>query len=122
MAGIEDFAETIQQQMDDYYNEIQDNIDKATDIVAKEAVSELKLNSPERSGEYAKGWKRKKYKHHQVIYNAKRGEITAPLEHGHAKRGGGRVEAKPHIKPIEEIAKEQFEDLVVAIVAEGVRL
>lgn len=122
MVKVEELAETIQQQMDDYYNEIQDSIDKATDIVVKEAVSELKENSPVNTGVYAKGWKRKKYAHKQVIYNAKKGEITAPLEYGHAKRDGDRVDARPHIKPIEEIAKEQFEDLVVAIVAEGLRL
>ena len=122
MPGIEDLADAIQQEVNDYYDELQESIDKAVDIVAKEAESELKENSPERTGEYARGWRRKKYKYRQVVYNAKKPNLTAPLEYGHARRDGDRVDARPHIKPIEEIAKEQIEDLTITIISEGLRL
>ena len=120
--SIDDFADEIASELEAYSQELQENFDEAVDIVGKECVDNLKESSPAQTGEYAKGWRRKKYKHRQVVYNGKKPWATAPLEYGHAKKGGGRVEAVPHIKKCEEIAQEDLENLFVSIVSEGVRL
>lgn len=76
-------------------------------------MAELKATSPKsknkrRSGQYAKSWTKKKRGKMIIIHN-KEYQLTHLLEKGHAKRGGGRVEAKVHILPVELNLKESAE-------------
>ncbi len=86
---------------------------KAVKQAIKETATEVKNDIAEhapvgRSGRYAKSWRTRKTGETltsvtYTVYAGKDGYSLAHLlEFGHAKRGGGRTRAKPHIKNAEE--------------------
>ena len=67
---------------------------------------DISQNAPKRTGVYKKSWATKKTKETSnslvmTVHSKNRYQIAHLLEHGHAKRGGGRVAAIPHIEPAE---------------------
>ena len=69
--------------------------------------SEIQANAPRDSGKYAKSWtvkvtKESPHSLELTIHSRDRYRLTHLLEHGHAKRNGGRVPGKAHIAPAEE--------------------
>lgn len=96
--------------------------DLATDVMkgcVKKAGNTVKKktqeNAPVKSGKYGKSWavKRQREISHMlevVVHSKDRYQLTHLLEKGHAKRGGGRVKAFPHIGPAEEKGIRELED------------
>ena len=113
---IDQLSDEITKTLATYTEEIEDGLEEAKKRVAKEAVRVLKATSPKSSGTYAKGWRVTEQDGAMVIHNAKRGSLTHLLEHGHAKRGGGRVAGKAHIAPVEEEAIRSFEQAVEKVI------
>lgn len=70
------------------------------------------------TGKYANGWtstyEEGRLSAQGVIYNKAAPGLPHLLEHGHAKRGGGRVPGRVHIAPVEEKLTEEFEKAVKA--------
>lgn len=104
-----------------YIDECEQGISEIEGKVAKEAVRKLKTNSPKNpksSGHngkhYADDWyvdsKSKKHYDHYIIAN-RQYQLTHLLEYGHdIIRNGvkvGDAPAEPHIKQVEEWAKEE---------------
>lgn len=109
---ISKLAAEITKQVEIYTTEVQEKVTKATNDVTKEGVSLLKIKSPDLTGDYRKGWARKKDGTGYTIHNKTDYQLTHLLEHGHAKVGGGRVAARVHIRPVEEKIVADFEELV----------
>lgn len=68
---------------------------------------DIQTNAPKRTGRYKKSWAVKKTAESSnsitmTIHSKDRYQIAHLLEHGHAKRGGGRVAGREHIAPAEE--------------------
>lgn len=112
MTNINNLSDEIANQVKIYTKQVKEEIEAAKEDVSKELVSELKRDSPEKTGSYKKGWKIKKEKKSNKIHNKTDYQLTHLLEHGHAKKDGGRVQAKIHIAPNEEKAVREFLDRI----------
>ncbi len=114
-------ATTIAESLRTYTDDVKHGIADAVRTTAKETAVVLRKTSPEMTGEYAKSWTfRTLWPGHAVVY-AKLYQLTHLLEKGHAKRGGGRVRAYPHIGVAEDFAIQQVENRVEDIIREASR-
>ena len=91
----------------EYGDEVEREVAEAIPDVADNVVRELYETSPNKTGDYAKGWTysyvTSKYGTVTVkVHNATDWQLTHLLEWGHAIKRGGRtvgfVKAYPHIK------------------------
>ncbi|MEX0375689.1 HK97 gp10 family phage protein [Bacillus sp. S4] len=112
MLNMNDFASEIARELQRYANLVEEDMEAAKEKVADDLVEELKQKSPKDTGKYAKGWRKKKDGDAIVVHNALKPQVTHLLENGHAKAGGGRVQAQVHIRPAEEKAINDFTELV----------
>ena len=119
--SIDELSNAVMEQLEEYRELATDEMKKAVKDAGKTVKQEINASAPVRTGRYAKSWQSKttaeSYSDIEVtVYSPKRYMLAHLLEHGHAKRGGGRVRAIPHIKPAEELGEEQLErDLTRAL-------
>lgn len=103
MVKTEELAVEIARAIAEYTDGVASAIEAEVDATSKAIVDDIKANAPRKTGEYAKGWTRRKGTQpgtiSYTIYNRKKPQLTHLLEHGHVKKGGGRVEGRPHIGP-----------------------
>jgi hypothetical protein len=97
----------------DYEIDISREVQQAAKEVASEAAKKLRKASPKKKkggGKYAKGWAVKRGEGSGYVVYGMHGtyQLAHLLEHGHAKRNGGRTAAVVHIKPVEDWATEEL--------------
>ena len=104
MEGLTEYAELAADVM-------KDCVKKAGNTVKKETQA----GAPVRTGKYKRSWAVKRQRETSstlevVVHSRNRYQLTHLLEKGHAKRGGGRVKAVPHIAPAEEKGVRELEE------------
>lgn len=119
---IDKLALTIEQELRLYSREVLEALNRESDKIAKDGVKALREASPKRTGRYAKGWTVRSERRfgkptRYIIHNKDLPGLAHLLEHGHAKRGGGRVQGQPHITPVEKEVTEAY----LAAVEEAIR-
>ncbi|MCM3628801.1 phage head closure protein [Paenibacillus glycanilyticus] len=121
--SIDDLAKEITKAIAEYTADVTKGIEKEIDDSSKLAVKAISDNSPERTTMYAKGWRRKKITSggtvKYIVYNKAKPGLTHLLEFGHVKRGGGRVEAKPHIRKQYDAIVPKMLDRIKSIIKNG---
>lgn len=115
---IDNLAKTIMEGLQEYADVASEDVKTAVRKAGKNVKTEISANAPKRTGAYAKSWAVKTQKEtanslEVVVHSKNRYQIAHLLEHGHAKRGGGRVAGIPHIAPAEENAVKQLEEDIV---------
>nr|DAN12883.1 MAG TPA: putative tail component [Caudoviricetes sp.] len=111
-------------QLDDYAELTTEGMKKAVNDAGKTVKKEIQANAPVKSGKYAKSWTVKKTdesstKLEVTVHSKNRYQLAHLLEHGHAKRNGGRTYAQPHIAPAEEVGIEQLEKDIERCIKDG---
>src|SRR5690625_6288416 len=100
--NIDGLSNEIAKTLTTYTKEKKEGIEKEKKKAAQKGAKTLRETSPKKTGRYAKGWGSTKKGKTYIIRNRTDYQLTHLLEKGHAKRGGGRVAGRPHIKPVEE--------------------
>ena len=110
---IDQLANAVMEGLNEYADLATDKLKLAVENAGKRVKKEIAATAPG-TGKYAKSWRTKKTKESSTdlevtVYSPTRYRIAHLLEHGHAKRGGGRVRAIPHIAPAQDHAEQEIE-------------
>ena len=111
--SVDEMADAIIEGLEEYAELAADEVKKAVRKTGRSVRDQISQTAPRRTGAYANSWAVKKTGETSqslqvTVHSRNRYQIAHLLEHGHAKRGGGRVRAIPHIAPAEAAGEEQL--------------
>jgi len=114
---IDQMADAIMQGLNEYAELATEDMKKAVKAASKTVKKEIQAGAPRKSGAYSKSWAVKTVREtanslEQTVHSKNRYQLAHLLEHGHAKRGGGRVSGTAHIAPAEQMGIDQLEDAI----------
>ena len=127
--SISDLNDSIFKVLNEYKENIDEEVKETADKIAKEAKEDLISNSPrskkERGQKYYKGWAikkkiNKKGKYVLAIWNKTNYRLTHLLEFGHNLKNGEKAKAIPHIRKVEEKMSKEFEEKLKKKITKGV--
>lgn len=110
---IDELADTVMKGLKEYAQLAEDDLKEDVKKAGKTVKQQIESTAPRKTGKYAKSWAVKKTKETSdsiqvVVHSKNRYQLAHLLEYGHAKRGGGRTRAFPHIAPAEQAGTEQL--------------
>ena len=122
--SVDQMASAIMEGLTEYADLAADKMKAAVKKSARTVKSEISANAPSRTGRYAGSWATKTTKESSnaleiTVYSPSRYMLAHLLEHGHAKRGGGRVAARPHIAAAEQQGIEELESEIERSLSHG---
>ena len=108
-------ADAIMDSLREYSSLAADEMKEAVREAGNTVRDEIREKAPKDTGIYAKSWTVKKQRETSsslslTVHSRNRYQLAHLLEFGHAKRGGGRVSAKPHIADAEAAGIRQLEE------------
>lgn len=111
--SIDEMDNAIMEELEKYADLAADELKAAVKETAASVRKDIQSGAPVDTGKYKKSWSVKNIREDSesielVVHSRNRYQIAHLLEHGHAKRGGGRVAAKPHIASAEQRGNEKL--------------
>ena len=111
--SIDEMDSAIMDELEKYAELASDDLKAAVKETAASVRKDIQAGAPVDTGKYKKSWSVKNVHEDSesidlVVHSRNRYQIAHLLEHGHAKRGGGRVAAKPHIAAAEQRGNEKL--------------
>ena len=115
--SVDRMADAIMEGLQEYADLATDELKAAVKQSAVTVKKGISANAPVRTGRYAKSWSMKTTdesatKLEITVYSPRRYMLAHLLVNGHAKRGGGRVRAIPHIAPAEQAGIQELEERI----------
>ena len=111
--SIDELAAAVIDGLNEYADLTSDKVKHAVKKAGNTVKGEINASAPVLTGRYAGSWRTKTTRENSqslevTVYSPKRYMLAHLLEHGHAKRNGGRTRAIPHIAPAEERGEEEL--------------
>ena len=121
---IDQLADTVMRELENYAETTTDGVKAAVKKAANTVKKEISATAPVRTGKYAKSWATKTTGENShaieiTVHSRNRYQLAHLLEHGHAKRNGGRVAGKAHIAPAEQDGIEELEHEIERSIRNG---
>ena len=122
--NIGDLSSEVMRQLNEYADLTTEGMKTAVQNAGKTVQKEIKGTAPKDTGTYSKSWAVKKTSESSralgvTVHSRNRYQLAHLLEFGHAKRGGGRVAAQPHIAAAEEKGIQQLEQEIERCIKHG---
>ena len=113
--SISQLSAAVMEELEGYADLAAEDMKSAVKKAATTVRKDIETSAPRNTGDYAKSWAVKTTKESSnalqvTVHSRNRYQLAHLLEYGHAKRGGGRVAARPHIAAAEAKGMEQLED------------
>ena len=111
--SINEMSDAIMEELEKYAGLAADELKAAVKETATSVRKDIQAGAPVDTGKYKKSWSVKNVHEDSesidpVVHSRNRYQLAHLLEHGHVKRGGGRVPAQPHIASAEQRGNEKL--------------
>lgn len=113
--SIDELGNVISKEFEEYVELTTEEVKSICKEVADNCKEKIEDVAPVDTGRYKRSWsvtetERKRMGVTYTVHSKTQYQLTHLLEYGHAKRGGGRTKAQPHIIKGEELAIKELKE------------